>query len=66
MLIFIPETDSADIVFALHFNPRGKDEDFRRLMNYLSGLVRTADVDSGKVRFGMYVDGGYMPFQLRQ
>ncbi|XP_041374199.1 uncharacterized protein LOC121387240 [Gigantopelta aegis] len=64
--IDLRKTDSADIVFALHFNPRGSDEDFRRLMNYMSELVQSADMDSGKVRFGMYVDGGYMPFQLKQ
>ena len=57
-------SSQADLVFAIHFNPQGSDEDFQRLIRWLQSVVGSADVDSGNVRIGFYVDDQYMPFQL--
>ncbi|XP_012943791.1 collagen alpha-6(VI) chain-like [Aplysia californica] len=58
--------DRADIVFAVHFNPRGSQADFDRLVSFLQSLIATSDVDGKKVRFGLYIDGGIVKFNLNK
>ncbi|XP_076459446.1 LOW QUALITY PROTEIN: uncharacterized protein LOC143292771 [Babylonia areolata] len=60
----LTNSDEADLVFAIHFDPNRDKENFKRLLRWVTGLVRDADVDSGKVRIGLYIDDRYMPIQL--
>uniref|UniRef100_A0A2C9JVB5 VWFA domain-containing protein n=1 Tax=Biomphalaria glabrata TaxID=6526 RepID=A0A2C9JVB5_BIOGL len=55
----------ADIVFAVHFNPRGSNTEFLQLIDYLKSLVLTSDVNNQKVRFGLYFDKNNFFFQLK-
>ncbi|KAK7502425.1 hypothetical protein BaRGS_00006378, partial [Batillaria attramentaria] len=54
----------ADLVFAIHFNPQGSQQDWQRLVRWLVSLAQSADIDSGNVRIGLYIDDNYTPFTL--
>ncbi|KAH9487691.1 hypothetical protein Btru_069910, partial [Bulinus truncatus] len=54
----------ADIVFAVHFDPRKTKEEFQQLKDFLTNLMSTSDVDGGIVRFGLYFSATQFIFNL--